>query len=129
MAKVNVQAETNLHNLSGYFADHVFIAGTLLYGARRLRRPSVSRCPGAWLFDHFGVIVGSLGLAVGFILVTLNQPYVIDPLLGLREYKMRDRSGDKSKPLAEDFRPGDNPIRVQEGREMLSGLGYMLLMS
>jgi hypothetical protein len=127
MAKVNVQAETNLHNLSGYFADHVFIAGTLLYGGVL---PFVAARSRVWrrVFDHFGVIVGSLGLAVGFILVTLNQPYVIDPLLGRAEHKMRDRSGDKSKPLAEDFRPGDNPIRVQEGREMLSGLGYMLLM-
>jgi hypothetical protein len=102
VAKVNVQAETNLHNLSGYFADHLFIAGTLLYGGvlpfLAVRWPVWRRA-----FDRFGLIVPSLGLAVGFILVTLNQPYLIGRLVGRTS------------------------VRIQEGREMLSALGYCLL--
>ena len=108
MAKVNVQAETNLHNMSGYFADHVFIAGTLLYGGIV---PIMAAVSPVWrrIFGHFGVVVGSVGLAVGFIVVTLNQPYLIDPLLGREQNaRIRDRSEDGGRPT-EDFRPGDNP--------------------
>ena len=102
VAKVNVQAETNLHNLSGYFADHLFIAGTFLYGGLL---PFFAARSLVWrrAFDRFGLIVPSLGLAVGFILVTLNQPYLIGRL------------------------GGRTSVRIQEGREMLSALGYCLL--
>jgi hypothetical protein len=107
ITKVNVQGETNLHNLSGYFADHVFIAGTLFFGGVL---PFVAARSAVWrrVFDRFGLLVGSLGLAVGLILVTLNQPYVIDRL---KERDVKTR----------------NWVRVQEGREMLSALGYCLL--
>lgn len=104
LTKVNVQGETNLHNLSGYFADHAFIAGTLLYGGVL---PFMAAASPLWrrVFERFGLLVASLGLAVGFILVTLNQPYLIGRLVG--------RSS--------------NSIRIQEGRELLSALGYLLL--
>ena len=104
VTKVNVQGETNLHNLSGYFADHVFIAGTFFYGGVL---PFVAARSAVWrrVFDRFGLLVGSLGLAVGFILVTINMPFVIDRL--------------KAEPR--------NWVRVAEGREMLSALGYALL--
>ena len=107
ITKVNVQGETNLHNLSGYFADHIFIAGTFFYGGVL---PFVAARSAVWrrVFGRFGLLVGSLGLAVGFILVTLNQPYVVDRL----------KSGDSKTR---------NWVRVQEGREMLSALGYCLL--
>ena len=103
VSKVNVQAETNLHNLSGYFADHVFIAGTLLYGGIV---PFVAARSLVWrrAFERFGIIVPSLGLAVGFILVTLNQPYLIGRVMGR------------------------TPVRIQEGRELLSALGYCLVL-
>ena len=104
ITKVNVQGETNLHNLSGYFADHVFIAGTFFYGGLL---PFVAARSAVWrrVFDRFGLLVGSLGLAVGFILVTLNQPYVVGRLIGST----------------------NNRVRIQEGRELLSALGYCLL--
>src|SRR5688572_5562072 len=84
ITKVNVQGETNLHNLSGYFADHVFIAGTLLFGAVV---PVVAAVSPVWrrVFDRFGIIVGSLGLAVGFFLVTLNQPYLLGKWIGHKD--------------------------------------------
>lgn len=104
ITKVNVQAETNLHNLSGYFADHVFIAGTFFYGGVL---PFVAARSAVWrrVFDRFGLLVASLGLAVGFILVTLNQPYLIGRLIG----------------------GATKTVRIQEGRELLSALGYVLL--
>ena len=104
ITKVNVQAETNLHNLSGYFADHAFIAGTFFYGGVL---PFVAARSAVWrrVFDRFGLLVASLGLAVAFILVTLNQPYLIGRVIG--------RSS--------------NTVRIQEGREFLSALGYLLL--
>jgi hypothetical protein len=103
VTKVNVQGETNLHNLSGYFADHAFIAGVFFYGGVL---PFMA-ASAVWrrVFDRFGIIVPSLGLAVGFILVTLNQPYLIGRLIGRT----------------------DNTIRIQEGRELLSALGFCLL--
>lgn len=102
VSKVNVQAETNLHNLSGYFADHVFIAGTFLYGGVV---PFLAVRSLVWrrAFERFGLIVPSLGLALGFILVTLNQPYLIGRIVGKA------------------------PVRIQEGRELLSALGYCLV--
>jgi hypothetical protein len=103
ITKVNVQGETNLHNLSGYFADHAFIAGVFLYGGVL---PFVAAASPVWrrVFDRFGLIVPSLGLAVGFILVTLNQPYLIGRLVGAT----------------------GNRVRIQEGRELLSALGFGL---
>jgi hypothetical protein len=56
-------------------------------------------------FDRFGLIIPSLGLAVGFILVTLNQPYLIGRLVGSTA----------------------NKVRIQEGRELLSALGLSLM--
>src|SRR5690606_29330813 len=32
MRQLNVQGETNLHHLAGYFADHFFILAVFLYG-------------------------------------------------------------------------------------------------
>jgi hypothetical protein len=128
MAKVNVQAETNLHNMSGYFADHVFIAGTLLYGGIV---PIMAAVSPVWrrIFGHFGVIVGSMGLAVGFIVVTLNQPYLIGKWIGHKDAIVSEdphgRKVNHPDPQS-DGRP-QNPIRIQEGRELLSGLGYAVL--
>ena len=128
LAHVNVQAETNLHNMSGYFADHVFIAGTLLYGGIV---PIMAAVSPVWrrIFGHFGVIVGSVGLAVGFIVVTLNQPYLIGKWIGHKDAVVTEdphgRKVNHPDPNS-DGRP-QNPIRIQEGRELLSGLGYAVL--
>jgi hypothetical protein len=121
VSKVNVQAETNLHNLSGYFADHVFIAGTFLYGAVV---PFMAARSTVWrrAFERSGVIVPSLGLAVAFILVTLNQPSLTDRFMGRSEQKSR-----VTKPAIRAVPAGENPIRVAEGRELLSALGYCLV--
>ena len=121
MAKVNVQAETNLHNLSGYFADHVFIAGVFLCGGVL---PFLAAFSPVWrrVFDRFGLVVPSLGLAVGFILFSLNQPYFVDPLVG-RDEASRRRQQDRG---SQELRV--NPVRIQEGRELLSALGFCLLL-
>jgi hypothetical protein len=121
MAKVNVQAETNLHNLSGYFADHVFIAGVFFCGGIV---PFVAAFSPVWrrVFDRFGIVVPSLGLAVGFLLFSLNQPYFVDPLVGRNEASRRRQQDRGSQELRV------NPVRIQEGRELLSALGFCLLL-
>jgi hypothetical protein len=100
---LNVQNEFNLHNLMGYAADHVFIAGVFFFGAAlplfSLRHEDVGRA-----LVLLGVPIASLGLAVGFILTS-----------GVHEWTLGR------------FAPqGD--LRVAELRELLSALGILLLM-
>ena len=121
MAKVNVQAETNLHNLSGYFADHAFIAGVFFCGGIL---PFLAAFSPVWrrVFDRFGLVIPSLGLAVGFLLFSLNQPYFVDPLVGRNEASRRRQQDSRAQKLAV------NPVRIPEGRELLSALGFCLLL-
>jgi len=75
------------------------------------------------------VVVGSLGLAVGFILVTLNQPYLLGKWIGHKDAIVSsDPAGHKVNVAASQAggKP-QNAIRIQEGRELLSGLGYAVL--
>jgi hypothetical protein len=67
---VNVQNENSLHNLYGYFADHLFTFAIFAYGAFlpfiACRRPFFRK-----LFDLFGLPLPSKGLAIGFLLISL----------------------------------------------------------
>lgn len=67
--KINVQDEMNLHNLMGYFADHLFVLGMLVYGSVL---PFLSRRYDFWRRSLYwvGLPLASLGLAVGFALAS-----------------------------------------------------------
>jgi hypothetical protein len=99
---LNVQGETNLHNLAGYSADHLFILGVFAWG---VGLPLLQRFSPFWrrFLDLLGIPVPSPGLAVGFALVSLVHDWTIQPWL----------------PRSE--------IRYAELREALSGLGFLLL--
>lgn len=66
---INVQNETNLHNSLGFAADHIFIAGTLAYGALLpllcRRYEFVKR-----MCSSLGLPIASLGLAISFLLIS-----------------------------------------------------------
>ncbi len=101
---VNVQGEINLHNSFGYFADHLFIAAILMYGfllpllvhfnlfARKL-------------FDFVGIPIASLGLAIGFLIASMFQRWIVFEFI--------------AQP------PG---FRIDELRELLSAIALTLLM-
>jgi len=76
MRSINVQAETNIHNISGYFADHLFIAGTFLYGGVLpfiAKNSSVIR---NFCF-RIGLPVASLYLATVFCIASLIHEWTI----------------------------------------------------
>jgi len=101
---VNVQDESNLHNLFGYLTDHLFIAGVFGYGALLplvcLRYPFCRRA-----LDWIGLPVATAGLAVGFLLVSTLHDWSVYRVL-----------------------PTTAGLRVAEMRELLSVFGFSLLM-
>lgn len=103
ISSINVQNETNIHNMFGYTADHLFISLILFYGA--VLPLLVSRYPFInKLCDQFGLPVASPGLAAGFLLVSLMHNWTIQHLV---------------QP------PPD--FRIEEIREFLSSIGLALL--
>jgi len=72
LKNANVQGEINLHNMYGYFADHVFIMGVFVYGCLvpLLARFSVFYRK---LFDLVGLPIASPGLAIGFLVISMLQ--------------------------------------------------------
>lgn len=104
ISAVNVQNETNIHNLFGYAADHLFIALIFLYGAvlplLASLFPFVNK-----LCDRLGLPIASPGLAAGFLLVSLFQSVLVQQIVSL---------------------PPD--FRVEEVREFLSSIGLLMLM-
>jgi len=102
--EINVQGETNLHNLFGYFADHLFIAGVLVYGfVLPVLRETNLFC--RKLFHFIGLPLPSVGLAIGFLLVSMLHDWTV--------YRVFD-------PLP--------TLRIAELREFLSALGFALVM-
>ncbi|MCI5121151.1 MAG: hypothetical protein D3908_08185, partial [Candidatus Electrothrix sp. AUS4] len=102
--QINVQGENNLHNLLGYFADHLYIAGFFIYGfflpvltsrILFLRR----------FFDFIGLPIASLGLAGGCFIISLTHDWTLYLVF------------DKVKSL-----------RMAELRELLSSVAFLLLM-
>lgn len=99
----NVQNEANLHNLFGYAADHLFIAGVFLFGA--VVPVVCAKWPeGYRLMWRLGLPVASLGLAMGFLMLSLLHDWTIG------------RMGSSW-----------NSIRVAEMRELAAGLAFLLL--
>jgi len=99
----NTQGEFNLHNSLGYSADHIFITGVFIYGALipflAIRNPFILR-----LFDLTGLPLASLGLSIGFVMTSLLHNWTV--------YSLLERT----------------PLRIAETRELLSALGFLILM-
>jgi len=101
--KINVQGEMNLHNLSGYFADHFFIIAAFFYG---VILPAMNAIYPFWnrLFSKLGLPIASIGLAIGFFLISLMHEWTI--------YKIFPPAG----------------YGIDEVRELLVAIAYLMLM-
>lgn len=99
----NTQSEFNLHNSFGYSADHIFIAGVFIFGAIipivASRSPIILR-----LFDMTGLPLASRGLSIGVLFVSSLHNWTV--------YSFLDST----------------PLRIAETRELLSALGFLILM-
>lgn len=93
LKQANVQDENNFHNLFGYFIDHLFIAAILIYG---FVLPFVAHFKVFYrkLFDFMGVPIASLDLAIGFLIVSMHQRWIvyffISPPPGFRIEELRE---------------------------------------
>lgn len=100
----NVQNENNLHNMFGYMADHLFILGVFVYGVvfpvLNWKYPFFRR-----LFDYVGLPIASLGLAVGFLAISGIHEWTVGRVMGRL-----------------------HGLRVAELRELLSAIGFLLLL-
>lgn len=101
---LNVQNEINLHNMFGYFFDHLFILLFFLWGCVV---PLLNHVSGFFrqVFRMIGLPVASVGLAVGMLVTTLFQGQIVF--------------------LFSDGIPG---LRLPELRELLSAMAFFLLM-
>ncbi len=68
--------EFNLHNKFGYLADHLFIIGAFFYG---VILPAMNSIYEFWrrLFSKFGLPIPSIGLAIGFLFISLMHDWTI----------------------------------------------------
>ncbi len=101
--RLNVQQETNLHNMLGYLADHLFIAGVFVFGAVL---PLLAARYGIWrrALHRAGVPLASQGLALGFLLASALHEWTVGALLA------------------------PAPLRIAEIREFVVGACFLLLM-
>lgn len=108
ISAVNAQDEINLHNLFGYFFDHVFILGFFLWG---VAVPLLDRFAPFFrqLFAVIGLPVPTAGLAAAMLVITLMQSVIV--------YRFLD-----------PFAPPFPWLRLPEPREMLSALAFLVLM-
>jgi hypothetical protein len=76
---LNVQDENNLHNMLGYLADHLFIAGIIAYGT--LLPLIAARYP-FWrrALHWLGLPIASVGLALSFAVVSCIHDWMLAPL-------------------------------------------------
>ena len=104
IGEANVQNEANVHNLLGYFADHLFSLTMLVYG---ILFPLLQRCYPAWraIFSMLGLPLPSLGLAAGIALAAHLHKRIIWILL-----------------------PSSAGILVGEFRETIMSLALLLMM-
>ena len=99
----NVQGETNIHNMFGYAADHLFIAGVIVGGF--LLPFLASFYPFLRKFCWVtGIPLASGGLALGFLIASLFHSWVLSPI---------------APPSI---------ARPAEIREFLSAVGFVLIM-
>jgi hypothetical protein len=101
---LNVQNEINLHNMFGYFFDHLFILLFFLWGCMV---PLLNHVSGFFrqVFRMIGLPVASVGLAVGMLVTTLFQGQIV--------FRFTD---------------GIPGLRLPELRELLSAMAFFLLM-
>lgn len=102
---INVQGETNFHNIYGYFFDHLFMLAFFLWGCVV---PVLNRVSGMarTLFRAIGLPIPSLGIAFCMLAITLTQEQVL-AMFGL----------------------GVEGLRVPELREFLSAAAFVALAS
>jgi hypothetical protein len=101
---LNVQNEINLHNMFGYFFDHLFILMFFLWGCVV---PLLNHVSGFFqqVFRMIGLPVASVGLAIGMLVTTLFQAQIV--------FRFTD---------------GIPGLRLPELRELLSMMAFFLLM-
>jgi hypothetical protein len=101
---MNVQNEINLHNMFGYFFDHLFILMFFLWGCVV---PFLNHVSGFFrqVFRMIGLPVASVGLALGMLVTTLFQAQIV--------FRFTD---------------GIPSLRLPELRELLSTMAFFLLM-
>ncbi|MCI5211107.1 MAG: hypothetical protein D3910_20495 [Candidatus Electrothrix sp. ATG2] len=93
MKQINVQGENNLHNLFGYFADHAFIGAIFMFGfvlpVLANRNLFIRQ-----LCDFIGLPVASIGLAIGFLMISLVHDWtlylIFDKVTSLRMAELRE---------------------------------------
>lgn len=100
---INVQGETNFHNMFGYFFDHAFITAFFLWGFVMPALKKAKFFNG--LFHMFGLPVATFPLAITALLITLLQETIVHAL---------------GRPF-----PG---LRIPEVRELLSAIFFFALM-
>jgi hypothetical protein len=101
---MNVQNEINLHNMFGYFFDHLFILMFFIWGCIV---PLLNHVSGFFrqVFRMLGLPVASAGLAIGMLVTTLFQAQIV--------FRFTD---------------GIPGLRLPELRELLSTMAFFLLM-
>jgi hypothetical protein len=104
MSEVNVQNEVNLHNMFGVLSDHLFLVAIFTYG---VVLPLLQRLHPFWrsLLSMLGLPMSSLGLVVGFVMISCLQTAIIWKLL-----------------------PFTQGMWIKEIRELLMALGLLLLL-
>jgi len=100
----NVQNENNLHNLFGYMFDHIFIAGVFIVG---FAVPFITRYNQfiKRLWRYLSLPIASLGLALGFLIISLMHRYTIYKIFNEQPY-----------------------LRIAELRELLTSIALLFLM-
>jgi len=100
----NVQNEINLHNMFGYLADHLFIVAILIYG---FIMPVLAYFYVFYrnLFDLLGIPIASLGLAIGFLLASAHQRWIVSKFIDL-----------------------PSGFRIEELRELFVAIALLILM-
>lgn len=91
--QANIQSENNLHNLYGRFIEHIFIVSVFIYG---FILPLLAHINVFYykLFDLMGLPIGSLGLAIGFFMISMLHPWtvywILTPAAGLKIEELRE---------------------------------------
>jgi hypothetical protein len=100
---INVQKEFNMHNIGGYFSDHLFILGVFIYG---FVFPLLTWTSSFWLklFDKIYLPIATLNLAVYFLIISTFHDWTLYRIFPL------------------------SIVPIAEMRELLTSIGFLLLM-
>ncbi|WP_133175987.1 hypothetical protein [Yoonia sediminilitoris] len=93
LAEVNVQEELNLHNMFGYFFDHLFILLFFLWGCVLPAIYHITQT-GQQILRWLGIPLPSIGLSIAMLLITLYQGQIVyaffDPVIFLLIPEVRE---------------------------------------